>query len=131
MTELSGQNANILIVANKTDLNQQLHEQFPYGIFISARKGIGIEVLKDKLFTMAGGGQINNENIVVTNARHYAAIRGVKKLKDIKEALITKFREIYFPLDINRCLHYLGEITGEITNEDRLDYIFSKFCIGK
>jgi tRNA modification GTPase len=34
-------------------------------------------------------------------------------------------------LDIRRCLHYLGEITGEVTNEDQLDYIFSKFCIGK
>jgi tRNA modification GTPase len=34
-------------------------------------------------------------------------------------------------LDISRCLHYLGEITGEITTDDQLDYIFSKFCIGK
>jgi len=34
-------------------------------------------------------------------------------------------------LDIRRSLQYLGEITGEITNEDQLDYIFSKFCIGK
>ena len=34
-------------------------------------------------------------------------------------------------LDIRRCLQYLGEITGEITSEDQLDYIFSKFCIGK
>jgi tRNA modification GTPase len=34
-------------------------------------------------------------------------------------------------LDIRRCLHYLGGITGAITNEDQLDYIFSKFCIGK
>ena len=34
-------------------------------------------------------------------------------------------------LDIRRCLHYLGEITGAITNEDQLDYIFGKFCIGK
>jgi tRNA modification GTPase len=34
-------------------------------------------------------------------------------------------------LDIRVCLHHLGEITGEITTEDRLDYIFSKFCIGK
>ncbi|MCB0716499.1 MAG: tRNA uridine-5-carboxymethylaminomethyl(34) synthesis GTPase MnmE, partial [Chitinophagaceae bacterium] len=34
-------------------------------------------------------------------------------------------------LDIRRCLQYLGEITGEITNDDQLDYIFSKFCIGK
>jgi tRNA modification GTPase len=34
-------------------------------------------------------------------------------------------------LDIRRCLYFLGEITGEITTEDKLDYIFSKFCIGK
>ncbi|MEQ1623773.1 MAG: hypothetical protein ABL870_03730 [Sediminibacterium sp.] len=34
-------------------------------------------------------------------------------------------------LDIRQCLHYLGLITGEITNEDQLDFIFSKFCIGK
>jgi tRNA modification GTPase len=33
--------------------------------------------------------------------------------------------------DIRRCLYYLGEITGEVSNEDMLDYIFSKFCIGK
>jgi tRNA modification GTPase len=34
-------------------------------------------------------------------------------------------------LDIRRCLYYLGEITGEVTTEDKLDFIFSKFCIGK
>jgi len=34
-------------------------------------------------------------------------------------------------LDIRRALHFLGEITGEVTNEDQLDFIFSKFCIGK
>jgi tRNA U34 5-carboxymethylaminomethyl modifying GTPase MnmE/TrmE len=45
---------------------------------------------------------------------------------------IVSLRQLGLALDdIRRCLHYLGEITGEITNEDQLDYIFSKFCIGK
>jgi tRNA modification GTPase len=133
VNELTGQNANVLIVANKTDTyNQQLNEQFPFGIFISAKEGIGIEELKEALFTMAGGGQLNNENIIVTNARHYAALSEVSKsIKDIKSGLVARLSGDFLSIDINRCLHFLGEITGEITNEDRLDYIFSKFCIGK
>ena len=45
--------------------------------------------------------------------------------------LCNKLTGDLLALDIRRCLHYLGEITGEITNEDQLDYIFSKFCIGR
>jgi len=54
-----------------------------------------------------------------------------RSLKDIKEGLDKKIPGDLLALDIRRSLHYLGEITGEITNEDQLDYIFSKFCIGK
>ena len=54
-----------------------------------------------------------------------------KSLKEIKVAIDNHISGDLLSIDINRCLHYLGEITGEITNEDRLDYIFSKFCIGK
>ena len=52
-------------------------------------------------------------------------------LVDVQKGLIEKLPGDLLALDIRRCLHYLGEITGEITNEDQLDYIFSKFCIGK
>jgi tRNA modification GTPase len=54
-----------------------------------------------------------------------------KSLEDIRAGLNTNLSGDLLALDIRRCLHYLGEITGEITNEDQLDYIFSKFCIGK
>ena len=54
-----------------------------------------------------------------------------KSLTDIKKGLDKKLPGDLLALDIRRCLHYLGEITGEVTNEDTLDYIFSKFCIGK
>ncbi len=75
---------------------------------------------------------MNTENVVITNARHYAALTEVSKsLKEIKEGIENNITGDFLAPDIRRCLYYLGEITGEITNEDRLDYIFSKFCIGK
>jgi len=131
--EIKEQNPNVIIVANKADLfDKEAHHEFMNEIFISAKKQTGIEELKNTLFAMAGGAGINNENIVLTNARHYAALAEVSKsLKEIKSGLSNKISGDLLSIDINRCLHYLGEITGEITNEDRLDYIFSKFCIGK
>ena len=77
-------------------------------------------------------GQLNTENTIVTNARHFHALKEVEKsLHEIKTGLDKKLPGDLLALDIRRCLHYLGEITGEITNDDQLDYIFSKFCIGK
>jgi tRNA modification GTPase len=131
--EIRKQNKNIIIAANKADLfNKKLHKQMADEIFISAREQTGIEELKNILFAMAGGEGINNENIIVTNARHYAALAKVlESLKEIKAGIEKHISGDLLSIDINRSLYYLGEITGEITNEDRLDYIFSKFCIGK
>jgi len=133
VNELLKQNSNLIVVANKADLfSPETHAHLSREIFISARQHTGIEELKNTLFAIAGGEGINNENVVVTNARHYAALSEVaKSLDEIKVALANNISGDLLSIDINRCLHYLGEITGEITNEDRLDYIFSKFCIGK
>lgn len=131
--EIKEQNANLIVVANKADVfEKSLHADFANEIFISAKNGTGVEELKTTLFAMAGGAGINNENVVVTNARHYAALAEVSStLQEIQTGLKNNISGDLLSIDINRCLHYLGEITGEITNEDRLDYIFSKFCIGK
>jgi tRNA modification GTPase len=131
------QNHNVIPVANKTDcsgenLVQQKKEAFPGTIFISAKMNSGIEVLKEKLFITAGGSSILSENIVITNARHYSALQEVQNsLNEITEGIEKRISGDLLSPDIRRCLHYLGEITGEISNEDMLDYIFSKFCIGK
>lgn len=133
VAEIKKQNSNIIVVANKADLfNKERHEHIADEIFISAQQQTGIEELKNILFAMAGGESINQENVVVTNARHYAALTEVSKsLNEIQQAIRNQISGDLLSIDINRSLHYLGEITGEITNEDRLDYIFSKFCIGK
>jgi tRNA modification GTPase len=54
-----------------------------------------------------------------------------KSLNDVAEGLEGGLPGDLLALDIRRCLHYLGVITGEVSNEDLLDYVFSKFCIGK
>jgi tRNA modification GTPase len=133
IAELKQQNANVIPVGNKADIsNTTKRRDFSTQIFISARQATGIEELKSTLFQMAGGESINNENVVVTNARHYAALTEIlKSLDDIQAGIDKKITGDLLSIDINRCLHFLGEITGEVTNEDRLDYIFSKFCIGK
>jgi tRNA modification GTPase len=70
--------------------------------------------------------------MIVTNARHYHALQQVhQSLKDVAEGMENRLPGDLLALDIRRCLQYLGEITGEVTNDDQLDYIFSKFCIGK
>ena len=101
-------------------------------IFISAKAALHIEVLKERMLDMVMQENVQTENVIITNARHYHALQKVQTaLKDVGEGLENKIPGDLLALDIRQSLQYLGEITGEITNEDQLDYIFSKFCIGK
>ena len=132
--EIKEENPNVIVVGNKADISGSIpgFHSNNYATFISAKENIGIDELKNALFGMAAGSGLNTENIVITNARHYAALSEVSKsLQEIKAGIENKISGDLLAPDIRRCLHYLGEITGEITNEDRLNYIFSKFCIGK
>ena len=101
-------------------------------VFISAKNNLHTEVLKEKMVDTVLKGTVQTESTIITNARHYHALKEVQKsLDDIKSGLDNKLPGDLLALDIRRCLLYLGEITGEVSNEDMLDYIFSKFCIGK
>ena len=124
-------------MANKIDQGDETIAKEKYAsveniVFISAKEGRHIEVLKEKMIDLVLAGQVQIENTIVTNARHFHVLKEVSKsLGDIKKGLDDKLPGDLLSLDIRRCLHFLGEITGEVTNEDMLDYIFSKFCIGK
>jgi len=52
-------------------------------------------------------------------------------MRSIQEGMSNRVPGDLLSVDIRQCLYHLGEITGTISNEDQLDYIFSKFCIGK
>ena len=133
--DLSDQGKKFILAGNKADtLNADQPNSYnnPNVLFISAKEKTGIEELKSKLFLSISENKNLTENIIVTNSRHYEALQQVNaSLKDIKIGMQDNISGDLLALDIRRCLYYLGEITGEITNEDRLDYIFSKFCIGK
>lgn len=129
-------NPNYLLAGNKTDLKGEeiATQKFPGNdiIFISARGSLHIDKLKERLVEKVVHGKINTENTIVTNARHYEALKQVdRSLIDIKAGLDNKIPGDLLALDIRRCLHYISEITGDVSNEDILDFIFSKFCIGK
>lgn len=101
-------------------------------LLISAKQGLHVEVLKERLVDLVLGGQVSGDTTIVTNARHYHALQEIlRSLLDIRNGLDNHLPGDLLALDIRRCLQYVGEITGEVSNEDLLDYIFSKFCIGK
>lgn len=135
--ELDNQQLNYLLLANKIDeigeaRAREKFSDFEKLIFISAKQNLHTEVLKEKMVDTVLRGQVQAENTIVTNARHYHALKeAAKSLTDIQAGLDNNLPGDLLALDIRRCLHYLGEITGQVSNEDMLDYIFSKFCIGK
>lgn len=135
--ELGSQGLNYLMVANKIDAIGEKEARAKLKdveklLFISARQNLHVEVLKEKMVNAVLQGQVQTENVIVTNARHYHALKeAAKSLHDIKTGLDNKLPGDLLALDIRHALHYLGEITGQVSNEDMLDFIFSKFCIGK
>ncbi|RYY44097.1 MAG: tRNA uridine-5-carboxymethylaminomethyl(34) synthesis GTPase MnmE [Chitinophagaceae bacterium] len=124
-----------ILVGNKADKLEPLTDRFTAEKeiqFISAKQNQGVVELKEKLFERTVHSSPDNEDSIISNARHYEALQQVQQsLAEIKQGLDQNIPADLLALDIRRCLYYLGEITGEITNEDKLDYIFSKFCIGK
>ncbi|MCE2848293.1 MAG: tRNA uridine-5-carboxymethylaminomethyl(34) synthesis GTPase MnmE [Chitinophagaceae bacterium] len=101
-------------------------------VYISAKQNMHLDALKLTLTEKVISGGVNTENTIVTNARHYQSLQ---KLSSILMAIRTGMQENIpgdlLSIDIRECLYQLGEITGQISNEDQLDFIFSKFCIGK
>lgn len=137
LSRFNGQDIKYLAVANKIDAadETQIREQYKdtqHLVFISAKKQQHLEALKEQMTAMVMEGAVQTGDTIVTNARHYHALNEVRQaLNDIKSGMDDQLSGDLLAPDIRRCLHYLGEVTGEITNEDQLDYIFSKFCIGK
>ena len=124
------------MVGNKADVNDDslYKEKFQHSKlnFISAKNNTGIHELKNVLYDATVNSTVSTDNTIVTNARHFEALQQIQRsLLEIKAGLDHKLSGDLLAPDIRQCLYYLGEITGEVTNEDKLDYIFSKFCIGK
>lgn len=125
-------------VANKMDLsyNDRLKElKLPSDInfiAISAKENQQIDALKQLLYDTAIGDKLSDNHTMVTNIRHVEALQKTRSaLANVANGLDNPVTSDFLAMDIKQALYYLGEITGQVTTDDLLENIFSKFCIGK
>ena len=100
--------------------------------FISAKKNSDIEKLKDDIYFNGSELNVDENEVLVTNLRHYEALVNARKaLLKVKEGLVSGLSTEFVAQDLKDVLYHLGSITGEITSSDVLNNIFGRFCIGK
>ena len=131
----------LIVVLNKTDLDDdfaarsELNDLLPEGtpvVAISAKRDADIEFLRDLIVKNASLPEVDNDAVIVTNARHYQALTHARDA--IARAITGLNGGLSGDLldqDIRECLHWLGEITGTVTTDNILAEIFTHFCIGK
>jgi tRNA modification GTPase len=130
-------NSQLVLVANKIDKEDMEYTyrefaDFKDMIFISAKENLNIDQLKKHLVHLFDNSTVNVTETIVTNARHVEALRHTNEaLLKVLEGLNHNVSGDFLAMDIRQALHYLGTITGEISSDDLLTNIFSRFCIGK
>ena len=131
----------LILVFNKVDklsegerlaLEQQFNDNRVPRIFISAKERLHTDELQELLYNAAKLPELSDQDIMVTNMRHYEALKQAHTaIVRVQDGLNDRISGDFLSQDIRECLHYLGEITGQITTDEVLGNIFSKFCIGK
>jgi tRNA modification GTPase len=130
-----------ILVFNKVDLLPEADREQCRNIFpdissdclhISARNREDVRQLQQLLVSVAALPDIHSEDVIVTNMRHYEALLHAREaILRVIEGLNEQLTGDYISTDLRECSYYLGEITGEITTDEILGSIFSRFCIGK
>lgn len=120
----------VIRVHNKADLLEDGAKSKAQGLLISAKNG-DVEPLKRELVRVARE-MMQPSAVMLSNARHYEAVRRAHEaIRRVEEGLQQGLSGELLSLDLQDCLTALGEVTGQITNQEVLNNIFSKFCIGK
>ncbi len=129
-------NKLFLVLGNKSDLRtestqKQESSAIPF-LSISAQKGEGIDELKKWLVDQITGDFEIGQETIVSNIRHLEALqKALISLTNAQNGLVTQVTGDFIAMDIRQAMHELGSITGQISTDDLLGNIFSKFCIGK
>ncbi len=130
----------IIIIGNKIDKLVEIPiRQLPdknfvelETIFISAKRKENINFITDSLLKSVNTKNITKDNVVVSNARHYEALsKTLKAIQNVETGINNNIYTELLDVDLRDALHYLGEITGQVTDNEILNNIFGKFCIGK
>ncbi len=136
LSSLEKQEVPFIIVGNKLDEADEFlktHIQADgRAVLISAASKTNLETLKSKLIKVLDITEFKDSNRIVTNVRHYEGLIKAKvAMQRVLKGISNDITHDFLAADIRQSLYALGEITGEITNDDLLNNIFSKFCIGK
>ena len=131
----------LIVILNKVDLlsssevetiRQELVTLNFKLVTISAKQKVGIDELKNTLLSFVNTGALRNNETIVTNTRHYdSLLKALEEVQKVKWGLDSGLSSDLMAIDIRSALHYFGEITGEVTNDELLGNIFANFCIGK
>ncbi|MFS4469243.1 tRNA uridine-5-carboxymethylaminomethyl(34) synthesis GTPase MnmE [Maribacter sp. 2210JD10-5] len=127
----------LIVIINKKDRLSAEHlslidQQLSNVLLLSAKTGQGIETLKNQLLDLINTGALRNNETIVTNTRHYnALLKALEAIEKVQSGNTEGISSDLMAIDIREALNHLGEITGEVTNDELLGNIFSNFCIGK
>jgi len=133
---IEDEHKHFIFVANKID---QLEEIPPHlkdmldleTVFVSAKRRENIHLLAETLVSKVKEKSITSD-VIVSNSRHYEAlVSTLNALDQVEQGFKTDLPTDLIAIDLKQALHYLGTITGEVTTDEVLGNIFSKFCIGK
>ncbi|MEE1342782.1 MAG: tRNA uridine-5-carboxymethylaminomethyl(34) synthesis GTPase MnmE [Lachnospiraceae bacterium] len=133
------ENKKTIVLLNKIDLNkkvskEELNSKIGKDIVeLSAKNRIGIDELYEKIKDLFFGGELNfNDEIYITNQRHKAAFMNASKsLELVKNSIENEMPEDFYSIDLMNAYEELGYILGESLEDDLVNEIFSKFCMGK
>ena len=128
-----------VVLLNKTDLEQavtkeDLEKEIERKVVpVSVKEGTGIDLLEKEIQSMFYHGEINfNDEVYITNVRHKTALEETaKSLKMVEESIEGQMPEDFFSIDLMNAYEQLGSIIGEAVEDDLVNEIFSKFCMGK
>ena len=132
-------NKKSVVILNKTDLEQvvlkeSLEEETGEKVIpISAKEGTGIDLLEQEIKSMFYHGDINfNDQVYITNVRHKTALKSaLNSMEMVMESIENQMPEDFYSIDLMNAYEELGTIIGEAVEDDLVNEIFSKFCMGK
>ena len=132
---------HLIITANKVDrgLPETIAElkKMPLHaneklVFIAAKQRTNLDELIHEMQLAVSLDSVSEDSVIVTNIRHFEALtRAHESIERVNVGIENMISGDFLAQDIRECLHYLGEITGEISNDEILGHIFKNFCIGK
>ena len=140
--EIQGGGQKLVVAMNKIDLLKRHGEadcdmdglcEDAIIVYVSALTGEGIHDLHSSLVKLASSGVMHGEHdIIITNRRHQQALQeAASDLDRARDSLDQGTAKEFIALDLREAVNTLAEITGEVTSEEILNAIFSRFCIGK